>query len=198
MKLWATKVIRTLKHLWRCKMSTSLSTDKKPIISLIVAMANDRVIGKDNQMPWHLPADLKHFKAVTLGKPVIMGRKTHESIGMVLPGRKNIIISRNPDYRSDFHNEHCEVVTSLEAALEVAADEEEIMIIGGANIYGQMIDQADKLYLTFIDLDTDGDARFPDWTHHNWKEISRETHQPDEKNKYHYQFVELERVSKGY
>lgn len=194
MKLWATKVIRILKRPWRCKMSTSLSTDKKPIISLIVAMANDRVIGKDNQMPWHLPADLKHFKAITLGKPVIMGRKTHESIGMVLPGRKNIIISRNPDYRSDFHNEHCEVVTSLEAALEATADEEEIMIIGGANIYGQMIDQADKLYLTFIDLDTDGDARFPDWTHHDWKEISRETHQPDEKNKYHYHFVELHRA----
>lgn len=179
-------------------MPQSFNEEKKPIISLIVAMANDRVIGKDNQMPWHLPADLKHFKSVTLGKPVIMGRKTHESIGMVLPGRKNIIISRNPDYRSDFHNEHCEVVTSLDAALEVALElekgENEIMIIGGANIYGQMIDQADKLYLTFIDLDVDGDARFPDWTHHNWKEVSREQHQPDEKNKYHYQFVELHRI----
>lgn len=178
-------------------MAKSLDESKKPIISLIVAMANDRVIGKDNQMPWHLPADLKHFKAVTLGKPVIMGRKTHESIGIVLPGRKNIIISRNPDYRSDFHNEHCEVVTSLESALKVAfgleKGEDEIMIIGGANIYGQMIDQADKLYLTIIDLDVDGDARFPDWTHHEWREVSREKHQPDEKNKYHYQFVELQR-----
>lgn len=177
-------------------MAKTLGEKKKPIISLIVAMANDRVIGKDNDMPWHLPADLKHFKAVTLGKPVIMGRKTHESIGMVLPGRKNIIISRNPNYRSDFHNEHCEVVTSLEAALDVAQGEEEIMIIGGANIYGQMIEQADKLYLTFIDLDTDGDARFPDWTYHDWKEVSREQHQPDEKNKYNYQFVELERIEK--
>lgn len=168
--------------------------DRKPTISLIVAMANDRVIGKDNQMPWHLPADLKHFKAVTFGKPVIMGRKTHESIGMVLPGRKNIIISRNSDYCSEFHNEHCQVVTSLDAALELTKDEEEVMIIGGANIYEQMIDQADKLYLTFIDLDVDGDARFPDWTHHNWKEISREKHQPDEKNKYNYQFVELHKI----
>ncbi|GAA0206898.1 type 3 dihydrofolate reductase [Kangiella japonica] len=176
-------------------MAKSLDEKKKPIISLIVAMANDRVIGKDNKMPWHLPADLKHFKAMTLGKPVIMGRKTHESIGMVLPGRKNIIISRNPNYRSDFHNEHCEVVTSLDAALEIAQSEKEIMIIGGANIYGQMIDQADKLYLTFIDLDVDGDARFPDWTHHQWKEVSREKHQPDEKNKFHYQFVELNRVN---
>lgn len=194
MKSWAMKVTHILKRLWRYNMWEVVSQEKKPIISLIVAMANDRVIGKDNQMPWHLPADLKHFKAVTLGKPVIMGRKTHESIGMVLPGRKNIIISRNSGYRSDFHNERCEVVTSLDAALELAQDEEEIMIIGGANIYGQMIDQADKLYLTFIDLDTDGDARFPDWTHHEWKEVLREKHQPDEKNSYNYQFVELHRL----
>ncbi|WP_223671207.1 type 3 dihydrofolate reductase [Kangiella shandongensis] len=171
-----------------------MSEQQKPVISLIVAMANDRVIGKDNQMPWHLPADLKHFKAVTLGKSVIMGRKTHESIGMVLPGRKNIIISRNPDYRSDFHNEHCDVVTSLEAALELTKNEDEVMIIGGANIYAQMLDQADKLYLTFIDLDVGGDARFPDWAHHNWKEVSREKHQADEKNPHNYQFVELHRV----
>lgn len=180
-------------------MSEVVSKEKKPIISLIVAMANDRVIGKDNQMPWHLPADLKHFKAVTMGKPVIMGRKTHESIGMVLPGRENIIISRNPDYRSAFHNERCQVVTSLEAALGTVAlntvkEQAEIMIIGGANIYGQMIDHADKLYLTFIELDTDGDARFPDWTHHEWKEVSREKHQPDERNKYGYEFVELHRL----
>lgn len=166
----------------------------KPIISLIVAMANDRVIGKDNEMPWHLPADLKHFKSVTLGKPIIMGRKTHESIGMVLPGRKNIIISRNPDYRSAFHNEQCQVVTSLEQAFNASGEADEVMIIGGANIYGQMIDHADKLYLTFIDLNTQGDARFPDWTHLEWKEVSREKHQPDDKNPYHYQFVELQRV----
>ncbi|HEY9030786.1 MAG TPA: type 3 dihydrofolate reductase [Kangiella sp.] len=173
----------------------SKPTFSRPSISLIVAMANDRVIGKDNEMPWHLPADLKHFKAVTLGKPVIMGRKTHESIGMVLPGRKNIIISRNPDYRSAFHNEQCQVVTSLEQAFNAAGEAEEVMIIGGANIYSQMIDHADTLYLTFIDLDADGDAHFPDWTHLEWQEVSREKHQPDDKNPYHYQFVELKRVS---
>lgn len=173
----------------------SKPTFSRPSISLIVAMANDRVIGKDNQMPWHLPADLKHFKAVTLGKPVIMGRKTHESIGMVLPGRKNIIISRNPDYRSAFHNEQCQVVTSLEQAFNAAGEAEEVMIIGGSNIYYQMINHADKLYLTFIDLDTEGDAHFPDWTHLQWQEVSREKHQPDEKNPYHYQFVELQRVN---
>lgn len=172
----------------------SKPTFSRPSISLIVAMANDRVIGKDNEMPWHLPADLKHFKAVTLGKPVIMGRKTHESIGMVLPGRKNIIISRNPDYRSAFHNEQCQVVTSLQQAFNAAGEADEVMIIGGANIYNQMIDHADKLYLTLIDLDTEGDARFPDWTHLEWQEVSREKHQPDDKNPYPYQFVELQRV----
>ncbi len=164
-----------------------------PKISLIVAMASNRVIGKGNQMPWHLPADLKHFKAVTLGKPVIMGRKTHESIGMVLPGRENIIISRDADYTSDFYNDKCQTVTSLEQALKAADDVEEIMIIGGANIYQQMIDQADTLYLTFIDLETEGDAHFPDWTHLEWQEVSRETHKADEKNAFDLQFVTLER-----
>ncbi len=163
-------------------------------------MANNRVIGKGNQMPWHLPADLKHFKAVTLGKPVIMGRKTHESIGMVLPGRENIIISRDENYRSEFFNDKCQTVTSLEAAMEAAKaidkSVDEIMIIGGANIYQQMIDQADTLYLTFIDLDTDGDAHFPDWAHLEWQEVSRESYQADEKNPYSYQFVTLERAVK--
>ena len=165
----------------------------RPKISLIVAMANDRVIGKDNQMPWHLPADLKHFKSVTMGKPVIMGRKTHESIGMVLPGRTNIIISRNPDYRSNFHNQHCQVVTSIEEAFNAVKDADEVMIIGGANIYQQLLDKADTLYLTFIDLEADGDARFPDWSKGNWQEIAREKHLADEKNPYNYQFVTLER-----
>lgn len=160
-------------------------------------MGNDRVIGKSNQMPWHLPADLKHFKAVTFGKPVIMGRKTHESIGMVLPGRENIVISRDAEYASEFYNDKCQTVTSLEDAIKVASNlesgQEEIMIIGGANIYQQMIDQADTLYLTFIELETDGDAHFPDWTHLEWQEVSRESHQADKKNPYNYQFVTLER-----
>ncbi len=192
-------LIRTLKRLWPFKLFFR-NNRVKPKISLIVAMANNRVIGKGNQMPWHLPADLKHFKAVTLGKPVIMGRKTHESIGMVLPGRENIIISRDENYRSEFFNDKCQTVTSLEAAMEAAKaidkSVDEIMIIGGANIYQQMIDQADTLYLTFIDLDTDGDAHFPDWAHLEWQEVSRESHQADEKNPYSYQFVTLERAVK--
>ena len=159
----------------------------KPIISLIVAMANNRVIGKDNDMPWHLPADLAHFKAVTLGKPIIMGRKTYESIGRPLPGRKNIVISRNSNYKL----EGCETVCSLEEAMELVSDVEELMIIGGGYLYSQTLSQADRLYLTFIDLDVDGDTQFPEFEHLQLTEVKRERHLKDEKNPYDYQFVDF-------
>lgn len=157
-------------------------------ISLIAAMAKDRVIGKDNDMPWHLPADLQHFKKVTLGKPVIMGRRTFESIGRPLPGRKNIVITRN----SDWSHDGVEVVSSPESALDLVSDVDEVMIIGGGNIYQQFLPQADTLYLTFIDLQVDGDTRFPDWLSvGDWQEISHEYHQPDDKNSLAYEFVTL-------
>ncbi len=159
----------------------------KPIISIIVAMANNRVIGKDNKMPWHLPADLQHFKKVTLGKPIIMGRKTYESIGRPLPGRKNIVISRNADYEL----EGCETATSVKSAFELVKDEEEIFIIGGGYLYSELLNQADKLYLTFIDLDVDGDTQFPDYAQLNLKETKREKHHKDEKNPYDYEFVDF-------
>ncbi len=170
-----------------------MSESTQPVISLIVAMAHDRVIGKDNQMPWHLPADLKHFKAVTLGKPVIMGRKTFESIGMPLPGRKNIIVTR----RQDFVAEDCVVVNTLDAALQAAGDVEEVMIIGGANIYGQMLDRADRLYLTLIDLDTDGDTRFPEYQHLEWREMSRQEHPASAKGAPGHVFLTLHRDRRG-
>jgi dihydrofolate reductase len=160
--------------------------NKKPIISLIAAMANGRVIGKDNQMPWHLPADLKHFKAVTLGKPVVMGRKTFESIGKPLPGRKNIIISRNKHYQAD----GCDVVSSLDDALNLVANVEEVMIIGGGFLYQQTLPLANKLYLTFIDLSVEGDTEFPAFEHLALVEVSREKFKADEKNPYDYEFVE--------
>ena len=159
----------------------------KPIISLIAAMANNRVIGKDNEMPWHLPADLAHFKAVTLGKPIIMGRKTYESIGRPLPGRKNIVISRNNSYTL----EGCETVSSLEKAMELVSDVEELMIIGGGYLYSQTLSQADRLYLTFIDLDVDGDTQFPEFEHLELTEVKREKHLKDEKNPHDYQFVDF-------
>jgi dihydrofolate reductase len=157
-------------------------------ISLIAAMAKDRVIGKDNDMPWHLPADLQHFKKVTLGKPVIMGRRTFDSIGRPLPGRKNIVISRNQQWS----HEGVDVVSSPELALELVSDVEEVMIIGGGNIYQQFLPQADTLYLTFIDLQVDGDTRFPDWLEvADWQQVSHEQPHPDGQNSLAYEFVTL-------
>ena len=160
---------------------------KKPTVSIIVAMANNRVIGKDNDMPWHLPADLQHFRKVTTGKPIIMGRKTYESIGRPLPKRHNIIISRNSDYKV----EGCDVVGSLDEAVKLAGDVEEIFIIGGGFLYNQTIDSADKLYLTFIDLEVDGDTFFPVFEHLNTKKIASEQHQKDDNNPYDYVFTEF-------
>ena len=136
-------------------------------ISMIAAMANDRVIGKDNQMPWHLPADLKFFKRMTVGKPVIMGRKTFESIGRPLPRRHNIVLTGNRDYQA----EGVTVVHDMQQAIEAAGEVEEVVIMGGGNIYRQFLPQAGILYLTFIELTTEGDASFPDHTQDGeWRE----------------------------
>lgn len=158
-------------------------------ISMIAAMAHNRVIGKDNQMPWHLPNDLKHFKAVTLGKPVIMGRRTYESIGKALPGRINIVITNNADYSLD----DAIVVNSCDAALQVAQESSaEVMIIGGGSIYQHFLPLADCLYLTFIDLEVQGDTQFPDYSAQgNWQELEQEAHTKDDKNPYNYAFVSL-------
>ncbi|MBL0444008.1 MULTISPECIES: type 3 dihydrofolate reductase [Aeromonas] len=160
-------------------------------ISMIAAMAHDRVIGKDNQMPWHLPADLAHFKRVTLGKPVLMGRKTFESIGRPLPGRRNLVISRNPGYQA----EGIEVVGSVEAALALLAGSsvEELMVIGGGHLYAEMLPSADCLYLTRIDLAVEGDTRFPAFDDGQWQRIECESHPADEKNPHPYSFETWQR-----
>lgn len=158
----------------------------KPIISLIAAMAKNRVIGKDNQMPWHLPADLKHFKTITMNKPIIMGRKTFESIGRPLPGRQNIVISRQMNYQA----EGCDMANSIEAAIKLVSHEKEIMIIGGGFLYSQALSIANKLYLTFIDLNVDGDTQFPEYEQLALTEIKREAFQADDKNPYSYEFVD--------
>lgn len=164
------------------------------ILSLVAAMANNRVIGRDNDMPWHLPADLKHFKAVTLGKPVIMGRKTFESIGRPLPGRRNLVISR----QADFSPQGVEVVSSLDAALAAAADADEVMVIGGGQIYRQALAVAQRLYLTFIDADIEGDTRFPDWEAENcWKKVQESHFLADIHNQYNLTFVTFERLLPG-
>jgi dihydrofolate reductase len=164
--------------------------ENKNMISMIAAMAHNRVIGADNDMPWHLPADLQHFKRTTMGKPVLMGRKTYESIGKALPGRPNIVITRNPDYKLA----DATVVDSVEAAMKEASAYEEVMIIGGGSIYDMMLAQADRLYLTFIDVDVAGDTHFPDYeANADWEESARESHTKDDKNLYDYTFVTLEK-----
>lgn len=161
------------------------------MISMIAAMADNRIIGSDNDMPWHLPADLKHFKSVTMGKPVLMGRKTYESIGRALPGRPNIVITTNKSYSLA----DATVVTSVEAAMQAASAFDEVMIIGGGSIYQSMLAKAQRLYLTFIDLKVAGDTQFPDYElNANWTEVARETHIKDEKNPHNYTFVTLERA----
>jgi dihydrofolate reductase len=164
------------------------------IISMIAAMAENRVIGKDNDMPWgmSMPADLQHFKKVTMGKPVIMGRKTFDSIGRPLPGRLNIVISRDTQYSA----EGITVVDSPDKALELASKHEEVMIIGGGKIYEHFLPQAQRLYLTEIELNVkDFDTQFPDYTVFKWQQSESEYHQADEKNSYNYRFVTLVRQS---
>ncbi|HHF2972135.1 TPA: type 3 dihydrofolate reductase [Vibrio diabolicus] len=158
------------------------------IISMIAAMADNRIIGKDNQMPWHLPADFAWFKRCTMGKPVVMGRKTYESIGRPLPGRLNIVISRDETLKI----EGVTTVTSIEQALDVAGDVEEVMIIGGGAIYAACLPMANKLYVTHIEAAIDGDTQFPDWGD-EFKETYSETYQADEKNAYNMRFTVLEK-----
>ncbi len=160
------------------------------MISLIAAMANDHSIGKENRMPWHLPADLKHFKKITLNKPVIMGRRTFESLGKALPDRTNIVVTQ----QENFIAPNCVIVHSLKDAIKAAGNADETMIIGGGQLYQEAIKIADRMYLTFIDLNTQGDTFFPKWNEDEWREISRETHQKDAVNTYDYQFVVLEKI----
>lgn len=158
------------------------------ITSIIVAIAKNHAIGKDNKLLWHLPNDLKHFKDVTSGHTVIMGRKTFESVGKPLPRRRNIVITRQ-----HISIEGCEVVQSIEDALALCADEEEVFIVGGAEIYRQALHLTDRVYLTIVNQEFDGDTFFPELNPGDWQEKEREDFEPDDKNKYSYSFITLER-----
>ncbi len=153
--------------------------NKTLLLCLIAALAQNRVIGRDNQLPWHLPADLKHFKAMTLGKPIIMGRKTWDSLGRPLPGRLNLVVSR----QSDLVLEGAEVFPSLEAAIERAKawareeQAEELMLIGGAQLYAEGLALADRLYLTRVELAPEGDAWFPEVSQQDWRLASSIEHE---------------------
>jgi dihydrofolate reductase len=157
-------------------------------ISLIVAMGTSRVIGRENRLPWRMPADMKRFRVISMGKAVIMGRKTYQSIGKPLAGRHNIVLTRD----RTFEAAGCTVAHSIEEAL-AAAGEGEIMVIGGAKVYEQMLPMADRIYLTMIDAQFDGDSYFPLIDMANWREVSRELHAADEGNPYNFAFIVLER-----
>ncbi|WP_138146454.1 type 3 dihydrofolate reductase [Bathymodiolus heckerae thiotrophic gill symbiont] len=158
-------------------------------LSIIVAMDDKQLIGKNNALPWHLPADLAYFKKTTTRKTVIMGRKTYQSIGFPLPNRRNVIVSRNADFQAD----GCEVLASIDAALALAKDDDEVMIMGGASFYEQMLPSVDRLYITQIEGEFAGDAHFPAFNRHEFVETFRESHATDEKNPYAYHFIILDR-----
>ena len=162
------------------------------LISFVVAMDRNRLIGRNNALPWHLPPDLKRFKALTMGRPVIMGRKTHESIGRPLPGRRNIVISRHANYKAAAG---CEVAGSLEQALAMTADAEEAMIIGGTAIFESAMPLAQRLHLTLIDAEFEGDAWFPEYDPAEWKVTAEEQHRyKDGDKEFEYRFVQLDRL----
>lgn len=161
------------------------------IISLVVAMDRNGLIGRNNQLPWRLPADLRYFKEITMGKSIVMGRITFESIGRPLPGRKNIVLTKNVDYTAS----GCIITHSIEEALE-AAGEGEVMVVGGAILYRQLMAKANRIYLTEIDTTFDGDTYFPNINKANWREVKRRWYEPDSKNPYRYAFVILERIAR--
>ena len=159
-------------------------------ISMIAAMTEERVIGIKNTLPWKLPNDMKWFRQHTIGKPIIMGRKTFESFGAkALPQRTNIIITRDKSFQAD----DGVVVHSIEEALDAAGNVDEVMIIGGASFYEQMLPRADKLYLTFVHADLEGDAWFPEINNSDWNKVEKINHKNDNKNRYAHSFVILER-----
>lgn len=159
------------------------------VISLIAALTTNRVIGRDNTLPWHLPKDLQHFKSLTLGKPIIMGRKTYQSIGRPLPQRQNIIITRDKDFTAA----GCTITHSLDEAINSVATEKELFIIGGAEIYQQALPSADFLHLTLIHADIPGNIYFPLIQQDDWQEINREDFLADQHNLYSFSFVTLKR-----
>jgi dihydrofolate reductase len=158
-------------------------------ISAICAMSENRVIGNQNKLPWHLPADLQHFKKVTLGKPILLGRKTYESIGRPLPDRCNVVITRDMQFQAP----GCLVVNSIEHALKAVAYSDEVFIIGGALLYHQTLAMTQRLYLTLIHQDFEGDTFFPDISLQEWAETERIHHEADDKNPYAYSFIVLDK-----
>lgn len=159
-------------------------------LTLIAALACNRVIGRDNALPWRLPADLRFFKQTTMGKPLLMGRRTWESIGRPLPGRPMIVLSSHPGYQAA----GCTVAGALPEALTLAGDAPELMVIGGATLYEQTLPLADRLVLTRIEAEIAGDVRFPAWAERDWRLVWEEAHVADADQVWPYRFQRWERV----
>ncbi|MGB0237310.1 MAG: dihydrofolate reductase [Cycloclasticus sp.] len=160
------------------------------MISMVVAMAENRAIGKDNALLWHLPKDFKHFKAVTMGKPILMGRKTYESIGKMLPGRKNIVITRDQRFTA----EGVVIVHSISEALEESKGFDEVMVIGGSSFYEQMLPEATRLYVTVVHENFEADAYFPEIRADEWKKVDEAKHGADEKHAHAFSFITYQRI----
>lgn len=155
-------------------------------LTLVAAMARNRAIGMDGAMPWHLPAELRHFKQITIGKPIVMGRKTHQSIGRALPGRQNIVVTRNAAFRA----QDCDIARSLADAVQLARGAE-VMIIGGGQLYAEALAHADRMVLTLVDCTPQADTWFPEWPADDWEQTSLREERADEDNPYDYRVVEL-------
>jgi len=160
------------------------------MISIIVAASTNNVIGANGDLPWRLSADLKHFKAITMGKPIVMGRKTWDSIGRPLPGRQNIVITR----QADFVAEGCNVVASTEEAIAATAGADEIMVIGGSQVYSLFLPAAGRLYLTRVHAEIEGDAFFPEIDESVWRLVGDDSHSSDDRNAFDYSFRTYERA----
>jgi len=158
-------------------------------IVLIAALAKNRVIGIDNKLPWRLPDDLQHFKKLTLGHSIIMGRKTWESLPGVLPDRRHIVITRDKHYTS----ENAEIVHSIDEAISLVPEQQPVFVVGGANLYQQLMHNAERMELTLVDAEPEGDAFFPEWDKQQWQEVSREHHAADERHRFAFDFIRLQR-----
>jgi dihydrofolate reductase len=161
-----------------------------PRIAVVAAVARNRVIGRGNRLPWHLPDDLRHFKRLTLGRPIVMGRRTWESLPGLLPDRTHIVVTRDPAYRA----QGAQVFHSLDAAL-AAAGGEEVFVVGGAELYALALPRAVRLCLTLVDAEVEGDVFFPKIDPAQWREVAREAHAADERHAYPFAFVTMERVA---
>jgi dihydrofolate reductase len=158
-------------------------------LSIIVAMANNGVIGRDGDLPWHISEDLRRFKRITMGSPIVMGRKTYDSIGRPLPGRQSIVITRQATWQA----EGVTAVTSLAAALAACGETDEAFVIGGAEIYRLALPKADRLYITRVEADVDGDVRLPEIAWDDWQLVDQQPGEPDDKNPYHWKFETYDR-----